>query len=92
MESTSNFRVGIQKAYDESKDTLSKRDARVVKRFLELSEASVARVHRRIRAIYIRRQRLSSDVGIDWTTIIEWIKENWITILKVILSVLPFLI
>lgn len=28
---------------------------------------------------------------VDWATIIQWIKDNWVTILKLILSLLVFL-
>jgi hypothetical protein len=60
---------------------------------------AMKRVHARVRMMYCRQQ---SDLFapllfvwpafIDWESLVEWFKDNWLDVLKIILTILPFFI
>ena len=91
----------------EAEGKLTQHDRQVVGQLLERPVMqhrgqrifAMNRVHARVRMMYCRQQ---SDLlfpllfvwpaFIDWEAIVEWIKDNWLDILKIILTILPFLI
>ena len=102
MEPTSNFAHALELARAElDKDgTLSRRDSRIVTRLLEQPVMvgpngrpirALVRVHRRTRSLYNRLQK-EFPLTLDWTKIIQWIKDNWMQIIRIILTVVPFII
>lgn len=51
-------------------------------RVLELWEGLVAKMYEKATGLF----------GIDWQKVIDWLKENWVEILKLLLTVMIFLI
>jgi hypothetical protein len=102
MEPTTNFAHGLELARAElDRDgKLSNRDNRLITRLLEQPVMvgpngrpirALVRVHRRTRTLYNRLQK-SFPLTLDWTKIVQWIKDNWLQIIRIILTVVPFII
>lgn len=93
MDTTDNFLRGLALAYESrrSEGLLTRREQKVITRFLNMPRGAAHRqVHRMVRHQYIKDHPLIG--AIDWTTVVDWIKANWNTILRIILTILPFLI
>jgi hypothetical protein len=102
MESTSNFRRGLQLAYNQlkSEGRLTEKDRKVVGTVLTtpvLRGPDGRRVFAMTR-LHVRARRLYSyEIGaipfdLDWTSLVQWIKDHWLDILKFLLLIAPFLI
>lgn len=101
MESTQNFQSGLLLAYNDllREKRLSRRDRKVVGRLLQHPFIVVngrrihamGRVHLRIRRLYAKHLGFA-PINLDWTTIVQWIKDNWADIVRLILVILPFLL
>lgn len=61
---------------------------------LTQDQNAIKTIHKRVRRMYILRTRKLKYLvkSIDWFSIVDWLRENWDTILRVILAVLPLLI
>lgn len=102
METTANFKAGLQAAYDElnREGKLSETDHRAVGDLLRNPEVMVRgrrifalkRAHFRVRRYYARKMGIILPFEIDWTKIKNWIKEHWVDIVKILLSVLVFIV
>lgn len=102
MEATANFMAGLRAAYDEldQEGTLTAKDRETAQRMFKgpVLRRSGKRViatrilHQRVRRLYARTTGAILPFEIDWTKIVEWIKENWLTIVKIMLSLLMFVI
>jgi hypothetical protein len=103
LELTTNFRAGLKAAYDslDLEGSLTERDHQVVGQLLENPVLTspggerifaMKRVHLRVRRYYARQMGAPFPFDIDWTKIVDWIKEHWVDIIRIILAILPFLI
>lgn len=103
MEATSNFAEALEIARFEldAEGRLTTRQDRLVRRILAnpqlrlptgQRENALVRVHHRVRKLYQRLEKLTLTYDLDWTALVEWIKEHWDEILRFILMVIPFLI
>ena len=99
MESTANFQAGFEAAYKELKaeGKVNERDERAVTLLLANPVLTapngervfgMARAHRRVRRYYLAKTGQPWGLTIDWEAIKQWIKDHWVDILKIILSVL----
>lgn len=94
METTFNFQAGLSAAYHE---LLA--EGKITKEALVVGELCHARrghhwlqsirAHRAVRREYCRQQGHRIFGAINWKGMVEWIKANWVTILKIILSLAP---
>jgi len=98
MESTQNFQSGFERAYRELKaeGRTTEQDDRAVKAMLSGPFTSrsgervypMRRLHRRTRRYYTMKTGAAWNISIDWESIIQWIKDNWMEILKLMLTLL----
>lgn len=101
METTANFKAGLQAAYDEldREGKLGDTDRQVFGELFRNPEPTirskrvfaVRRAHFRIRRYYARKTGITLPFEIDWTKIVAWIKENWVEIVKILFSLLMFI-
>lgn len=103
MEATSNFAHALETVYNERKESglLVKGDVAVfnlIRQPMQMGPNgfvnNMDRVHRRVRRLYIRKTWDLSAlfVDMDWNSILDWLKENWDEILKIILVIIPLFI
>jgi hypothetical protein len=104
METTANFKAGFGQAYAELRaaDQLSLQDGRAVGALLAhdllttpsgLRINGIRRSHRVVRRLYCHKHNLPlRSAVLDWTSLVDWIKENWVEIVRFILALLPFLL
>jgi hypothetical protein len=106
MEPTPNFAAGLVEARKQlaAEGKLSKEDDAavstllakpVVKRPDGTKFRAMYRVHYRVRALYAKLKRVEGVVvvgNIDWTKIVSWIKEHWVEIIRIILTIIPFIV
>jgi len=99
MESVVNFTRAFESVFDEMKAAgrVNDRDgkmlagmlthpARTTKHGLRVNRMN--RSHRRVRWLYLREHGLPFGTTLDWNTLIQWIKDNWVEIVKAILFIL----
>lgn len=102
MESTTNFKAGLEAAYEQlnREGRLSDTDRRVVGELLRNPVMTgprgqrifaMKRAHFRVRRYYARKTGAVLGFEIDWTKIVEWLKENWAQIVKILFSLLMFI-
>ena len=102
LESTANFKAGLKTAYDEldREGKLSETDHRVVGELLRRPVRTgrngerifaMKRAHFRVRRYYARKTGIFLPFEIDWTKITAWIKEHWVDIVKILVSLLMFI-
>lgn len=103
MEPTPNFAQALQTARDElaKEAKLTMKDAQIVQSILDKPVVEkngqklhvMFRVHQRVRNYYFRTAKPGIVIGnLDWMKLIQWIKDNWPAILRIILAVAPFLL
>lgn len=104
METTANFSVGLGLAYKalEAENRLDEEGRRVIGKIIEqpviftpdgIPILAMKRLHAAIRRLYAKALGFVAIVGaIDWTKLVDWLKENWLTIVKIALTIIPFLI
>lgn len=104
MESTSVFERGLKLAYEQKakEGTLENDDTQVIGALVDPAKSGVLddiqrrsamrRLHRRVRREYVRQHGGILPEYINWEAIVGWIKENWELILRIALTILPFLI
>lgn len=103
MESTTNFAAGLQLAHDQllAEGKLKKEDGELVRNLLAnpvvrrpngVRVRPVYRTHVRVRTLYAKTQKVIVIGAVDWTKLVEWLKENWPQVIKTILTVLMFII
>lgn len=104
FETSTNFSRGLSDAYKqlEAEGKLTDQDKRVIGGVIErpvmfdpdgLPILAMKRLHLAVRRLYAKSHGLVAVVGwIDWTKVVDWLKENWMTIVKLALMILPFLI
>jgi hypothetical protein len=92
------IRVAARELKAEGK--LTAEDAKVTAAFFRAGPTQQRSVHNSVRERYIRRElkREGRRAGVrlnrnlDWLALIRWIKENWVTIVRIILMVLPMVV
>lgn len=107
IESTSTFLRGLQAAFDQKsrEGTLSARDRKVIRQVLDNpvmldprdgKQKQVQKIaHSGTRTEYLRLNNFRHPLEhIQWDvdSIVAWIKAHWMDILRVLLTLLPFLI
>lgn len=100
METTANFRAGLQTAYDElsREGKLSATDHEIAGKVLSepyrRKERRIAllRAHIRVRRLYARKTGAILPRTLDWTKLVEWLKANWFEVVKILASILIFLV
>lgn len=50
---------------------------------------AMRRTHWRVRRLYARQNRCRLVGFIDWSLLVGWIVDNWVTIMRVIFSIIP---
>jgi len=97
METTWNFQAGLRAAYNElAAEGKITKEAQVVGEICGARRGQrwvqAIRSHRAVRREYCRQLGRRVVGAINWTAIKEWIKANWVTILKIILAIAPLLL
>ncbi len=102
METTANFKAGLQAAYDEldREGKLGDTDRQVFGDLVKSPVVTVGgehvfamrRAHFRVRRYYARKTGIILPFEIDWTKIVAWIKEHWIDIVKILASIIVLFI
>lgn len=103
MEPTVNFAAGLEQARAEleAEGKLADRDHRIVRRLIEnpllvgprgQRVRGLYRTHLRTRAMYAKLEKKVVVAALDWTTMVQWIKDHWFEILKFVLMIVPFII
>ena len=104
MESSVNFSAGLKAAYQqlEAEGKLQEQDKQVIGRMLNepvlftadgVPVLAMKRLHLEVRRMYSQTLGLIAVVGwIDWTKIVEWIKAHWLDIVKIAVSIIPFIL
>lgn len=99
MESTVNFTRAFESVFDEMKAAgrVNERDGKLIGGMLthpaRTTKSGVRvnrmnRSHRRVRWMYLREHNLPFSTKLDWNSLIDWIRENWVEIVKAILFIL----
>jgi len=103
MEPTPNFAAGLQMAHDQllAEGKLKKEDGEAVRKLLATPIVRrpngerirpIYRTHVRVRTLYAKTEKVIVIGALDWTKMVEWLKEHWVEIVKTILTVLMFII
>lgn len=104
METTANFAAGLKIAYHamEFEGRLDEQGRQVIGKIIEqpvifspdgVPILAMKRLHVAIRRLYAKMLGFVAVIGaIDWTKVIDWIKENWLTIVKIAITIIPFII
>jgi hypothetical protein len=102
MEPTPNFAAGLAQAKAElaKEGKLNERDARVIGEILDKPVIqrngkkirAMYRVHVRTRAMYAKLNNMVVVNNLDWTKLVTWLKEHWVEVVRIILSVVPFIL
>jgi hypothetical protein len=50
------------------------------------------RLHLRTRAMYAKLNNVVVVSNLDWTKLVQWIKDHWVEIVRLILTIVPFII
>ena len=98
METCFNFQDGLRAAYNElaREGKLSADAKQVVGDLVRIRRGrkliQLFRAHRAVRKHYCAKTGAPRVRAINWSAIVEWIKANWVTILRIILTVAPLLL
>lgn len=102
VEPTQNFAAGLELARAElaKEGKLDERDARIVKALLDKPVIEregrkirvMYRVHVRTRALYAKLHNGIVIGNMDWTKMVQWIKDHWREIVRFIITIAPFLL
>lgn len=105
MESLANFQDGLKLAFAdlEKQNVLRGREKEVWQKAISLDArvklndqpaVALRRCQLKVRRLYAASQgrALLFFPSIDWTAIVQWIKDHWQDILRVLLTVVPFII
>jgi len=90
MESTAEFETALMAAYKEkeAEGQLSLHDRRVFAKLKHHRERAIERIHRRVSEQYAAAGGIVDKVkGIDWAKAKQWLKDNWVHIVQIILSI-----
>jgi hypothetical protein len=102
LEPTTNFAAGLELARNElrSEKKLNEKDAKVVGAILD--KPVMEHKGRKVRAMYrthlralVLYDKLTPGVAIlnlDWTKLVQWIKDHWQEIVRIILAIVPFIL
>lgn len=101
MENTANFKAGLQAAYDQlnAEGRLSATDHEAVGKLLSESVVTrngrrifaMRRAHLRVRRLYARKTGIILPRTLDWNKLVEWLKANWINVIRILISLLILL-
>lgn len=92
METSWNFQAGLRQAYHElaAEGKLTGEEKQIVGEIAHARRGirwfQNMRAHRAVRREYCRQQGRRIFGAINWQAMVDWIKANWVTILKIILS------
>lgn len=92
MEDTSNFAMALATARAELHGIIDPQQDDIVARLFKRRAVKQMRaVHRQVRAMYAADKKVGK---LDWSNgkLVQWIKDNWPTILQIIITVAPLLI
>lgn len=90
MESTADFESALMDVYKdhEAAGTLTMHDRRVFAKLKHHRERAISRIHRRVHEQYAAAGGIVDKVkGIDWAKAKQWLKDNWVHIVQIILSI-----
>jgi hypothetical protein len=102
LEPTTNFAAGLELARNElrTEKKLDTNHAKVVGAILD--KPVMEREGKKIRAMYrahvrtrILYAKLTPGVvigNLDWTKLVQWIKDHWQEIVRIILAIVPFIL
>lgn len=99
MEPTANFAAGLAEARRQlaEEGRLTKEDDEAVRTVLSkpiviredgTKVRVMYRVHVRARNLYAKLQRTVLIGNVDWTALVQWLKDHWVEIVRTILTVL----
>ena len=94
METTASFEQALFQAHDElaAEGKLSSRDKGIFHRLRKHRAHAMSRAHREVRQHYIAEAGIKDTVkAIDWAGLVQWIKDHWLNIASMILSIVLFL-
>lgn len=102
MEPTHNFAAGLERARAElaKEGKLNDRDSKIVGAILEKPVVehqgrkirAMYRLHVRTRAMYAKLNNVVVVSNLDWTNLVQWLKDHWVEIVRLILTIVPFII
>lgn len=98
METSFNFQSGLRQAYNElaKEGKLSADEKQLVGELVRVRRGrklvQLVRSHRAVRKYYLQKTGEPVLKRIDWNSIVQWIKDHWVDILKIILAVAPLLL
>lgn len=104
IETTDSFMDALAIARDSKRQehSLTQRDNKIISYFLAnpvVKDPQTGRrlpiqtmLHSKVRWLWQRQHEWRLDSPIEWSKWIDWLKQNWRTILKYCLMILPFLI
>ena len=94
METTASFEQALFQAHDElaAEGKLSSRHKGIFRRLRKHREHAMSRAHREVRQHYIAEAGIMDTVkAIDWAAVVQWLKDHWINIVGIILSIVMFM-
>jgi hypothetical protein len=104
METSANFSAGLKLAYTqlEAEGKLQEQDKQVIGRMLTepvlftadgVPVLAMKRLHLAVRRMYAKSLGAVAFIGkIDWTKIVDWLKAHWLDIVKIAVSIIPFIL
>jgi len=102
VEPTANFAAGLELARAElaKEGKLDEKDGRLVSAILDKPVIehegrkirAMYRVHVRTRAMYAKLNNAVVIGNLDWTKLVQWLKEHWREIVRFIITVAPFIL
>jgi hypothetical protein len=106
MEPTANFAAGLAEARKQlaAEGRLSKEDDDAVSTLLAKPVViradgtkfrAMYRVHYRTRLLYVKLKRAAGEIvigNLDWVKLVDWIKEHWVEIVRIIVTVFAFIL
>lgn len=103
MEPTPNFAAGLAEARKQlaAEGKLSKEDDSAVATLMAKPVVvrpdgtryrAMYRVHYRARNLYVKMNRIVLIGPLDWTKLVDWIKEHWFEIMRIVFTILPFIL
>ena len=102
MEPTQNFAAGLELARAElaKEGKLDEKDGKLVGTILARPVVehegkkirAMYRLHLRTRALYAKLHNAVVVSNLDWTKLVQWLKEHWKEIVLFIVKIVPFII
>ena len=102
VEPTQNFAAGLEQARAElaKEGKLSEKDSKIVRAILDKPVVehqgrkirAMYRLHLRTRAMYAKLNNVVVVSNLDWTKLVQWIKDHLVEIVRLILTIVPFII